>query len=74
MAAIITATGTAGIARQIIAICDEAIARGVDQLSYTANGRTVTRHGLSQIILVRDYYAKLLASVTGFRKTLAQFM
>lgn len=73
MAAIITATGTAAVARQIIGICDEAIARGAEVLTYTINGRVTTRHGLSDILAVRSYYAKLLRLTAGPNKTLAQF-
>lgn len=60
-----TAGSPAEIARQVVALCDQAIADGLTVLSYTVNGRTFTRSGLSEILRTRAVYAAVLARVSG---------
>lgn len=46
---------------QIIAKLDQAILDGADVVSYTINGRTVTRRGMAEMTEARDYYMRELA-------------
>lgn len=61
---IITGSG-AEIARQVIALCDTAIADGLQILSYSINGRTFTRSSLLDILRVRAEYSLILSRLTG---------
>lgn len=64
---------TSEIATQIIALCDAAIAAGLDVLAYSLNGRTVTRRGTADILSVRRYYAALLRNSQGYSSVHAAF-
>ena len=60
------ASGTAvEVARQIVAACDQAILDGLTVLSYTVNGRTFTRSGLTEILRTRTIYVQALARSAG---------
>lgn len=69
----ISAGDTLSAARQIVAACDAAILAGVEVLSYSVNGRTVTRRGLSEIQATRSYYAKIIRNTSGLRRSFATF-
>ena len=69
----ISAGDTLSAARQIVAACDAAILSGLEVLSYSVNGRTVTRRGLSEIQATRSYYAKIIRNTAGLRRSFATF-
>jgi hypothetical protein len=57
----------------IIAVIDDAIARGGDVASYIVNGRTVVLRSLTELINARRYYQGELARSRGLRRTRAFF-
>jgi hypothetical protein len=69
----ITGSSQLEIATQIVAACDAAILAGLEVLSYSVNGRTVTRNSLRDIQALRMYYAQVISKSQGWRRTQASF-
>lgn len=72
-ATILQGTSRREIAIEIVALCDEAIAQGLEVLSWSANGKTVTKQSIDEIRRTRSAYLAELARIAGLGRTHAVF-
>lgn len=62
-----------GRARAIVALIDQAVANGLDVLTYTVNGRSTQLRGLGELTATRAVYARIIRLQTGTTRALATF-
>lgn len=62
-----------GRARALVELIDQAMANGLEVVSYSVNGRTASLRGPAELLQARTYYLRVAARLSGSSRTLATF-